>query len=69
VSRRILAGADDVAEEAAKFIAADARAAVAVRGRFVVAVGGDPPGKPPAKLGPLVRRGKPARLPHVEAPA
>ena len=36
----ILADADAVAREAAKFIAAEARAAVAARGRFVMAVSG-----------------------------
>jgi 6-phosphogluconolactonase len=37
---RIFADADTVAKEAAKVIAADARAAVAARGRFVMAVSG-----------------------------
>ena len=37
---RILVDADDVAREAAKVIAAGARAAVAARGRFVVAISG-----------------------------
>ena len=36
----ILPDADAVAREAAKFIAAEARAAVAARGRFVMAVSG-----------------------------
>ena len=36
----ILADADSVAREAAKFIAAEARAAVAERGRFIMAVSG-----------------------------
>ena len=36
----ILPDADTVAREAAKFIAAEARAAVAERGRFVMAVSG-----------------------------
>ena len=36
----ILADADAVAREAARFIAAEARAAVAARGRFVMAVSG-----------------------------
>jgi 6-phosphogluconolactonase len=38
----ILADADAVAREAAKFIAAEARSAVAERGRFVMAVSGGP---------------------------
>src|ERR1043166_520597 len=37
---QILADADTVAKEAAKWIAAEARTAVAARGRFIVAVSG-----------------------------
>src|SRR5260221_10673324 len=36
----IFADADSVAQEAAKFIAAEARAAIAERGRFIMAVSG-----------------------------
>src|SRR5258708_35439299 len=36
----IFADADSVAQEAAKFIAAEARAAIAGRGRFIMAVSG-----------------------------
>src|SRR5260370_38123200 len=36
----VLANADSVAQEAARLIAAEARAAVADRGRFIVAVSG-----------------------------
>ena len=42
---RVLADADAVAREGAKLIAAEARAAIAARGRFVLAVsGGRTPG-------------------------
>ena len=44
---KILADPDDVASEAAKFIAAEARAAVAARGKFVIAVSG---GKTPWQM-------------------
>jgi len=40
VKIHVLADADAVAQEAARFIAAEARAAVAARGRFVMAVSG-----------------------------
>jgi 6-phosphogluconolactonase len=43
----VFADADAVAEEAAKFIAAEARAAVAARGRFIMAVSG---GKTPWQM-------------------
>ncbi len=38
----ILADADAVAREAATFIAAEAREALSVRGRFIVAISGGP---------------------------
>src|SRR5277367_3356353 len=44
---QIFADADTVAREAAKFIATEARAAVAVRGRFIMAVSG---GKTPWQM-------------------
>lgn len=37
---QVLTNADSVAQAAAKFIAAEARASVAARGRFIVAVSG-----------------------------
>jgi len=63
VEIRILADADAVANEAAAIIAADARAAVALRGRFVLAVSGGH--TPWLMLGDLANQEVPWRDVHV----